>query len=151
MRAVYALRRAISAVCAVACSSRMITSTWPARSTTATDVLKPFALHSACAASAMIFAIPSERLRCITMPCAPAWPDPMAARPMARIVTRYDMRRILARVTAADGAEQPIELGHRDPAAHHRERPLTRDLLCPARKTRPPRSGQRPPDPARAD
>src|SRR6266513_2429980 len=98
MRAVYALRRAISAVCAVA-----------------------------CAASAMVFAMPSERLRCITMPCAPAWPDPMAARPMARIVTRYDMRRILARVVAGDGAEQPIELGNGDCVAQRRERPLTRD------------------------
>src|SRR5258705_9203619 len=92
MRAVYALRRAMSAVCAVACSSRRITSTCAARSTTATEVLKPFDLHSAWAASAIVFAMPSERLRCMTTPCACAWLGAMTATATASSVERYDMR-----------------------------------------------------------
>jgi hypothetical protein len=57
----------------------MITSTWPERSTTAAEVLYPLDLHSAKAASAIVFAIASERLRCITTPCAMTRSPDMAA------------------------------------------------------------------------
>src|SRR5438034_2798041 len=60
----------------------MITSTWPARSTTAAEVLNPFALHSASAASAIVFAIARERLRCVTTPCAMRRPDQLTAIPI---------------------------------------------------------------------
>ena len=82
MRAVYALRRAISTVMGSACSSRKITITWPARSTTATAVRKTFSLHAASAASAIVFAIGNERLRCVTNP----WPFAVAASAMNPIV-----------------------------------------------------------------
>src|SRR5688572_23983315 len=47
-----------------------MTSTWPARSTTAAAVLKPFDLHSARVASAIVFARARERFRWVTSPCA---------------------------------------------------------------------------------
>jgi hypothetical protein len=75
------LRRAISACCAVACSSRRITMIWPARSTTAAAVLKPFDLHSAMVPSAMAFAIASDKLRCVTSPCEAAGTDNITAMP----------------------------------------------------------------------
>src|SRR5580704_13394802 len=77
MRAVKALRRAISPTCGAACSSRRNTSTWPPRSTTTAAVLKPLALHSEMVASAMVLAIPSDKTRCVTRPCAPALPHRM--------------------------------------------------------------------------
>src|ERR1700733_8240345 len=83
IRAVKALRRAISATCAVACSSRSSTSNWPARSTTAAAVWKPFALHSASVASAIVLAIASDKTRCVTRPsCPDTWPDRIAATPI---------------------------------------------------------------------
>src|SRR5204863_10185955 len=59
-------------VCALAPSSRSATIVCPARSTTTTDVLKPLALHSAIAASAIVFARPSESVFCMTTFCADA-------------------------------------------------------------------------------
>ena len=70
IRAVYAFRRAISAVCAVAFSSRSMTSTCPARSTTTADVLKPLALHSASVASAIVLAMARDIDFCVTRLCA---------------------------------------------------------------------------------
>src|SRR5262245_6929511 len=90
--AVYALRRAMSAVWAEAASSRSVTSTWPARSTTTTEVWKPFDWHSASAASAIVFARPSDRVFCMTMLCAAA----ADARSAATLTTQttFDHRTI---------------------------------------------------------
>src|ERR1041385_4783140 len=61
IRAVYALRRAISAVCAVACSSLKMTITWPGRSTTAAAGLEAFDLHALIVPSAAVFALADAR------------------------------------------------------------------------------------------
>ncbi len=66
--AVYALPRAMSIVAGLASSSRSTTSRVPERSTTATLVWKPRPLHSASAASAMIFAAFSDRIFWVTTP-----------------------------------------------------------------------------------
>ena len=68
IRAVKALRRAISTVLGGAPSSRSATIIWPERSSTTAALLAPLARHSLIVVVAMVIAMPSDNVRCEITP-----------------------------------------------------------------------------------